>query len=105
MGYVAIIDEIEPAYEVIEGQWKSNGLYTTVHRIAVTRKQPIKGLGTWLLQQAIHHAETNKKRSVRADTNFDNEGMLRVFEKLGFVYCGTVYFRGSARKAFEKVLY
>jgi hypothetical protein len=30
--------------------------------------------------------------------------MLRVLEKLGYVYCGEVYFRGSARKAFEKKL-
>jgi RimJ/RimL family protein N-acetyltransferase len=42
--------------------------------------------------------------SIKADTNHDNGGMLRVFEKLGYIYCGKVYFRGSARQAFEKVL-
>jgi hypothetical protein len=30
--------------------------------------------------------------------------MLKLFEKLGYQYCGEVYFRGSARKAFEKVI-
>lgn len=42
--------------------------------------------------------------SVKVDTHHDNIGMLRVFDKLGYVYCGTVYFRGSARRAYEKVL-
>jgi hypothetical protein len=38
------------------------------------------------------------------DTNFDNLPMLNIFEKLGYTYCGEVYFRGSARRAYEKVL-
>ncbi len=38
------------------------------------------------------------------DTNFDNTPMLRILEKLGYTYCGEVYFRGSARRAYEKVL-
>ena len=42
--------------------------------------------------------------SIKADTNFDNAGMLRVFEKLGYTYCGEVYFRGAARRAYEKRL-
>ena len=42
--------------------------------------------------------------SIKVDTNFDNVPMLRILDKLGYVYCGEVFFRGSARKAFEKVL-
>ena len=42
--------------------------------------------------------------SVKADTNFDNFAMMKSFEKAGYTYCGEVYFRGSARKAYEKVL-
>lgn len=30
--------------------------------------------------------------------------MLKIIEKLGYKYCGEVYFRGVARKAFEKLL-
>jgi hypothetical protein len=29
--------------------------------------------------------------------------MMAIFEKLGYAYCGEVHFRGSARKAYEKV--
>ncbi|MFT4092143.1 MAG: hypothetical protein QM640_00795 [Niabella sp.] len=38
------------------------------------------------------------------DTNFDNAPMLHILNKLGYIYCGEVFFRGAARKAFEKVL-
>jgi hypothetical protein len=49
-------------------------------------------------------AVKNNIYSVKADTNFDNYAMMKSFENAGYVYCGEVYFRGSARKAFEKVL-
>ena len=49
---------------------------------------------------AIH----NNIYSVKADTNFDNLAMMKVFEKLGYTFCGHVYFRGGQRKAYEKVL-
>jgi hypothetical protein len=42
--------------------------------------------------------------SIKVDTNFDNFAMLKIFEKMEYIYCGEVYFRGSPRKAFEKVL-
>ena len=42
--------------------------------------------------------------SLKVDTNFDNAGMLKILDKLGYVYCGEVFFRDSPRKAFEKVL-
>lgn len=45
-----------------------------------------------------------KVYSIKVDTNFDNQPMLKILEKLQYTYCGEVYFRGSARKAFEKLL-
>ena len=42
--------------------------------------------------------------SIRVDTNYDNIPMLKLLAALEYQYCGEVYFRGSARKAFEKVL-
>ncbi len=44
-----------------------------------------------------------KVYSIKVDTNFDNLPMLKIVEKLGYTYCGEVYFEGP-RKAFEKVL-
>ena len=42
--------------------------------------------------------------SIKVDTNFDNLAMLHIFNKLEYQYCGQVYFRGSARRAYEKIL-
>ncbi len=50
------------------------------------------------------YAQKNGINSVKADTNFDNAAMLKIFERAGYQYCGEVFFRGAARKAFEKVL-
>lgn len=41
---------------------------------------------------------------MNVDTNFNNKPMLRILEKLGYTYCGDVYFWGSARRAYENVL-
>jgi hypothetical protein len=38
------------------------------------------------------------------DTNFDNVPMLKIFNKLGYVYCGEVLLMGAPRKAYEKVI-
>ena len=42
--------------------------------------------------------------SIKVDTNFDNIAMLKIFEKLGYTYCGEVQLRAGIRKAFEKVI-
>ena len=42
--------------------------------------------------------------SFKADTNYDNERMQRLFEKQGFVYCGEISYPQGQRMAYEKVL-
>jgi len=104
VGYIAMIDEIEPAYEVLEGKWLSHQPYVVFHRLIVDLQNPIKGFATWFLS-ALETLVINKGiSSIKVDTNFDNLAMLRVFDKLGYTYCGKVYFRGSERLAFEKLL-
>ena len=104
IGYVAIIDEIEPAYTEIEGKWLNDDQYIVIHRLASAQDVQIKGLGTWTMQEIEKIVLSKAIYSIKVDTNFDNIGMLRVFEKLGYQYCGEVYFRGGARKAFQKLL-
>ena len=57
-----------------------------------------------MLSFVEENALSNQIYSVKADTNFDNFGMLKIFDKLGYKYCGEVFLRGAKRKAFEKVL-
>jgi GNAT superfamily N-acetyltransferase len=104
IGYVAILINEEPEYSTIEGQWLTNTNFVVFHRVAIAENRLGKGLAKKLLQCIEDFALANKIYSIKADTNFDNLAMIAVFEKLGYSYCGQVYFRGSARRAYEKVL-
>lgn len=102
--YAAIIFGIEPAYEEIEGKWLTNGDYAVVHRVAVSKLAKGKGIATKLFQNIEGLCLEHNIHSIKVDTNFDNVPMLKILDKLDYTYCGEVYFRGAARKAFEKKL-
>ncbi len=102
--YCALILNNEPAYEAIEGKWLSNEDFFVVHRVAVAAKFTGKGFATAIFSRIEDYAKEHKVFSIKVDTNFDNPAMLKILENNGYVYCGQVYFRGSARKAFEKRL-
>ena len=75
-----------------------------VHRIAIAQEYLGKGLAKEMMKFIEKFAIQNNIYSVKADTNFDNLAMKKSFEKAGYIYCGEVFFRGSARRAYEKVL-
>ena len=104
VGYCAVLINDEPAYAGIEGKWLSNEDFVVVHRIAIAQDYLGKGLAKEMMKFVEEFAIKNNIYSVKADTNFDNLAMMRSFEKAGYVYCGEVFFRGSARRAYEKVL-
>lgn len=102
--YCALFINDEPAYADIDGMWLTDGDFVVYHRVAVSEKHLGRGLAQQLLKHIEEFARQHRIYSVKADTNFDNPGMLRLFEKLGYHYCGEVMFRAMPRKAFEKVL-
>ena len=104
LAYAAIIFGKEPAYEHIEGKWLTNGDYVVIHRVAASELAKGKGVATKLFQMIEELCLKKNVYSIKVDTNFDNIPMLRILEKLNYTYCGEVYFKGGARKAFEKVL-
>lgn len=104
VGFLALIYDGEPAYDRITGQWLTNRPFSVIHRLAVSQRPRIKGLATWMLSEAERASLQDGYLSLKVDTNFDNEGMLRVLEKRNFIYCGLVYLYGSERQAFEKTL-
>ncbi|MFC3198050.1 GNAT family N-acetyltransferase [Parapedobacter deserti] len=104
VAYCAIMVNDEPAYATIEGKWLTDGDFVVYHRVAVSEKYLGRGLAHKLLEHIHGFALQHGIRSVRADTNYDNPAMLKLFEKMGYRYCGEVMFRGTPRKAFEKVL-
>lgn len=104
IGYCAVLINDEPAYANIEGEWLTNSNFVVYHRVAIAESHLGQGLAKKMLEYIEAFALENEIFSVRADTNFDNGPMLTIFNKLGYTYCGEVYFRGSPRKAYEKTL-
>lgn len=102
--YAAVIFEPEPAYEAIEGRWLTDGPYMVLHRVAISPQAKRKGIATAFFRMAEDLCRARGVPSIKVDTNFDNAPMLRIMDKLGYTYCGEVYFRGKARRAYEKVV-
>jgi RimJ/RimL family protein N-acetyltransferase len=104
IGYCAILVNDEPEYSHIKGKWLTNENFVVYHRVAISEKYLGKGYAQKMLMYIEEFALGKGIKSIKADTNHDNHGMLKIFDKLGYVYCGEVIFRGTPRKAFEKVL-
>lgn len=102
--YAAIIFDIEPAYTAIQGRWLSDGDYVVVHRVASSPEAKQKGMATQLFRHIESLAISKGVYSIKVDTNHDNLPMLRIMDRLGYTYCGQVYFNNSPRRAFEKIL-
>lgn len=104
IGYCAILINDEPEYAKILGKWLTNVDFVVFHRVAIAETHLGKGMAKLLFTFIEEFAKDNNINSIKADTNFDNGAMLSLFDKSGYVYCGEVHFRGSPRKAYEKVL-
>ena len=104
IGYSAVLINDEPAYAEIEGNWLTNDDFVVIHRVAISEKYLGKGFAKIIIKNIEDFALSNNIYSIKADTNFDNIAMIKIFENSGYAYCGEVYFRGSSRKAYEKVL-
>jgi GNAT superfamily N-acetyltransferase len=104
VGYSAVLINDEPQYENIEGKWLTNDDFVVFHRVAISEKYLGKGCAKKMMEYIEEFARNNNIYSIKADTNFDNIAMMKIFEKAGYTFCGEVYFRGGQRKAYEKVL-
>jgi GNAT superfamily N-acetyltransferase len=104
IGYSAVLVNDEPEYGRIEGKWLSNDDFIVFHRVAISATHLGRGLAKKMLGFIEEFALSNNIYSIKADTNYDNFAMMKTFDKSGYTYCGEVYFRGSPRRAYEKVL-
>jgi len=104
IGYVAIMINDEPEYARLKGNWLTNDDFVVFHRVAVADSHLGKGVAKELFLQIEEFARSNDIRSIKADTNFDNAAMLHLFDSFQYIYCGEVTFRGTPRRAYEKVL-
>lgn len=104
IGYCAILINDEPEYARLKGKWLTEGDFVVYHRVAISENYLGRGLAQKILLHIEDFARQHTIQSVKADTNFDNMGMLSIFKKLGYTYCGEVFFRGTPRQAFEKII-
>ncbi|MEO5501416.1 MAG: GNAT family N-acetyltransferase [Ginsengibacter sp.] len=100
----AIIVGADPNYKEIKGRWLTVDNYATLHRVATTNAVKQKGVATRLFKLAEDICVEKKVCSIRADRNFDNVPMLKIFKKLGYTYCGEILVSTAPRKAYEKLL-
>ncbi len=104
IGYCAILINDEPEYGKIEGNWLTNTDFVVFHRVAISEKYLGKNLSQKIIEFIEDFTRKNNIQSLKVDTNHDNFAMMKILEKSGFTFCGIVYFRGSPRRAYEKVL-
>ena len=104
IGYCALLINDEPEYEKIEGNWLTNSDFVVFHRVAISENYLGKNLSKKIIDYIEDFARKNNIKCLKADTNHDNFAMMKIFEKSGFTFCGIVHFRGSPRRAYEKVL-
>ncbi len=104
IGYTAVIINEEPDYINIEGRWLSNQDFVVYHRVAISEEFLAKGMAKKMIKLIEQYALSKNIYSLKADTNHDNIPMMKIFEKLGYSFCGIVYIRQSPRRAYEKVL-
>ena len=95
--FTFIIGE-EPTYQKIEGQWKNDKPYGTIHRLASS------GAESGIFNQCLKFCQS-KISNIRIDTHRDNKIMQHLIEKNGFERCGIIYVAdGSPRIAYQKIL-
>lgn len=100
-GYLCIDFAGEPSYDDIEGQWLSTQKYAVIHRMAFA----VHGRGHGASREAFGLARelclSRDVHAIRIDTHQSNKKMQHILQREGFQYCGTVYFAGSPRMAYE----
>ena len=104
IAYAAVVFDGEPAYNSITGNWISGQPYVVVHRLAVADGMTQRGIGALFMEKVEELSRRNNVFSFRVDTNFDNLYMQKILAKLGFIYCGEIFYVHGARLAYEKLL-
>ncbi|HJB82147.1 MAG TPA: GNAT family N-acetyltransferase [Candidatus Mediterraneibacter intestinavium] len=103
-GYMCIDFSGEPAYESINGSWRSEKNYAVIHRMAFRKIFCGKGLSEASFSLAEKLCIEQGVDYLRIDTAYPNKRMQHILEKNGFKYCGVIKYQGSERLAYDKFL-
>lgn len=100
IGYAAIITTGEEAYNQINS-WNINTPYVVIHRLCVDLRERRTGVAQQLMEYAISQAARQGIGAMRIDTHRGNTRMQQMVEKMGFRYCGVVYYDSGERLAYD----
>lgn len=95
-GAFMFMQRVEPAYEIIEGEWQNTLPYGTIHRVASD------GHIKRMFDKCVEFCRTFTE-NLRIDTHRDNVTMQNAIARNGFVRCGIVYMPhdGTQRIAYQ----
>lgn len=96
-GAFALVPGSDPTYAVIEGAWRSDAPYATIHRLAGD------GSRHGVFAAAVAFAAARYPH-LRIDTHQNNRPMRTLIPRAGFAYCGVIHLAdGSPRLAYERL--
>lgn len=96
-GVFALVPGSDPTYAVIEGAWRSDAPYATIHRLAGD------GSRHGVFAAAVAFAAARYPH-LRIDTHQNNRPMRTLIPRAGFAYCGVIHLAdGSPRLAYERL--
>lgn len=101
LGYCCIVIGDEPAYHVIDGEWKTERAYAVVHRMAFAESCRGNGLSSEAFSLIKEYCKDKRIDAIRVDTQDENKVMQHILNKEGFEYCGLVTFDGGPKLAYE----
>jgi GNAT superfamily N-acetyltransferase len=102
VGYVAILFTGEERYcQISDDNWNTGDDYVVVHRLCVRRGYTKSGIAMSLMDFAAQLAKEKGCSGFRIDTHRGNIRMLSMLKKLGFEYCGIIYYDSGERLAYD----
>lgn len=101
IGYCCIMIGDEPAYQTIEGAWKTDRPYAVVHRMAFNQKARGGGFSKAAFDLIKALCLSRHISAIRVDTQEKNTVMQHILLREGFQYCGLIQFGGGPKLAYE----
>lgn len=106
IGTIVVSFNGEDSYnKIYNGQWLCNQRYAVVHRMAINNQHKGLGYASLMFKEIENLCFKNRVFSIKVDTHQQNITMLKLLQKNGFIYCGTVLLEdNSERMAYEKLI-
>lgn len=97
-GVFALVSGEDPTYRRIDGAWRKDGPYCTIHRLAGN------GTASGIFAACLSFCK-EKCGYLRIDTHENNHVMRHLLKKHGFHFCGSIWLQdGSPRLAYDLVI-